>query len=68
VQSLEDNFEILYKTLYNLPISHRKELVSEGEKLSKKEKKVYRSGMVKLLFLMCYSRPGILNTIQELNK
>ena len=68
MQSLEDNFKIPDKIPCNLPIPYRKELVSKEEKLSEEEKKVYRSGMGKLLFLMYYSRLDILNATQELSK
>jgi len=68
VQSLEDEFEIPDKTPCNLPAPHGKELTSDGEPLSDEEKKVYRSGVGKLLFLMRYSRPDILNAVRELSK
>jgi len=44
------------------------ELTSKGELLSKEEKKVHRSGVGKLLFLMRYSRPDILHIMRELSK
>ena len=50
VQSLEDEFEMPDKIPCNLPAPHRKELTSDGEPLSEEEKKVYRSGVGKLLF------------------
>ena len=68
VQSLEDEFDILLKIKYNLPVLHGKELLSEGELLSEKEKKVYRLGIGKLLFLIRYSIPDILNAVYKLSK
>ena len=68
VQSLQDEFEIPNKTSCNLPAPCGKELTSEGEKLTEEEKKIYRSGVGKLLFLMRYSRPDILNAVRELSK
>ena len=40
VQSLEDEFEILPSTPCNPPVPQGKELESEGEFLSKEEKKI----------------------------
>ena len=68
VQSLEDEFQIPSSTPCNLPAPAGKELTSNGEPLSEEEKKVYRSGVGKLLFLMRYSRPDILNAVRELSK
>ena len=68
VQSLEDEFDILPKIKCNPLAPHGKELLSEGEPLSEEEKKVYRLGVGKLLFLMRYSRPDILNIVHELSK
>ena len=68
VQSLRDEFDMLDKTPCNLPAPHGKELTSDGESLSEEEMKVYRSGVGKLLFLMRYSRPDILNAVRELSK
>ena len=68
VQSLHDEFKIPRKTSCNLPAPPGKELTSEGEQLNEEEKKVYRSGVGKLLFLMRYSRPDILNAVRELSK
>ena len=59
---------MLNKTLCNLPAPHGKELTLDGEPLREEEKKVYRLGVRKLLFLMCYSRPNILNVVRELSK
>ena len=44
------------------------DLTSQGELLSKEEKKVYQSGVGKLLFLMRYSCPDILNAVRELSR
>ena len=68
VQSLEDEFEIPPNTPCNLPASAGKELNSDGEPLTEEEKKIYQSGVGKLLFLMRYSRPDILNAVRELSK
>ena len=68
VQSLQDEFDIPEKTPYALPAPNGKELISEDELLNEDEKKIYRSGVGKLLFLMRYSRPDILNAVRELSK
>ena len=68
MQSLEDEFEIPPGTPCTLPAPANKELALEGELLSKEEKIIYRSGVEKLLFLIQYSRPDILNAVQELSK
>jgi len=68
VQSIEDEFLIPDKTPCTLPAPHGSDLTSEGEPLNEDEKKVFRSGVGKLLFLMRYSRPDILNAVRELSK
>ena len=68
VQSLQDEFDIPEKTPCALPAPNGKELTSEGELLNEDEKKIYRLGVGKLLFLMRYSRPDILNAVRELSK
>lgn len=68
VQSIEDEFELPDKTSDTLPVSAGAELTSEGELLSEEEKKVYRSGVGKLMFLMRYSRPDVLHVVRELSK
>ena len=68
VQSLQEEFKTSEKTLCALPVPNGKDLTSEGEQLNEEEKKIYRSGVSKLLFLMRYSRPDILNTVRELSR
>jgi len=68
VQSLKDEFSIPSKTPCTLPAPYGTDLISEGEQLNEDEKKVYRSGVGKLLFLMRYSRPDILNAVRELSR
>ena len=68
VQSFADEFDIPPNTPCNLPAQHGKELTSDGIKLSENEMKIFRSGVGKLLFLMRYSRPDILNAVRELSK
>ena len=68
MQSLEDEFDIPKGTACNLPTLHSKELQSEGKPLAEKKKTMPRSGVGKLLFLMRYSRPDILNAVMELSK
>jgi len=68
IQSLEDEFEIPQDTPKHLPVPPGKDLLSDGERLSPEDEKIYRSGMGKLLFLMRYSRPDILNVVRELSK
>ena len=68
IQSLEDEFEIPKDTPKHLPAPLGKDLLSDGERLSPKDEKIYQSGVGKLLFLMRYSRPDILNVVRELSK
>jgi len=68
IQSLQDEFNIPSKTSKHLPAPPGKELLQEGEPLTEEEYKIYRSGVGKLLFLMRYSRPDILNITRELSK
>ena len=64
VQSLEDEFDMPKRAQCNLPALPGKELQSEGEPFTEKEKTTYRSGVGKLLFLMRYSRLDILNAVR----
>ena len=65
---MQDEFNILEKTPCSLPAPYGKDLTSEGEKLNEDEKKIYQSGVGKLLFLIRYLHPDILNAVRELSK
>ena len=68
VQSLEDEFGVPKNVPKHLPAPPGKELLSDGERLIPAEEKIYRSGVGKLLFIMRYSRPDVLNVVRELSK
>ena len=68
IQSLQDEFEIPPKTSCYLLTPPGKDLLNKGEQLLEADEKIYQSGVGKLLFIMRYSRPDILNVVRELSK
>ena len=56
------------RKLCALPAPNGKELTSEGEQPNEEEKKISCSRVGKLLFLMRYSCPDILNAVRELSR
>ena len=68
VQSLKDEFEFPEKISDTLPVYVGAELTSEGNLLSEEEKKVHRSGVGNLLFMMRYSILHVLHVVREISR
>jgi hypothetical protein len=66
LQSFKDEFELPTEN-FNTPASPGStlQLVEDGETIGKEEQSKYRSGVGKLLHMMRWSRPDILNAVRE---
>ena len=69
IQSYQDEFD-LPTTSYKTPAEPRKLLskVEEGQEVNKKEQKIFRSAVGKLLHMMRWSRPEIWNAVRECSR
>jgi hypothetical protein len=68
LQSFIDEFDLPNDKSYpNTPAEPRSVLM-KGDKLSMEEQCKYRSGVGKLLYLMRWSRPEIMNSVRELSR
>ena len=69
IQSFQDEFELPGEKPPN-PAKEREILQKgkEGEYISKSNQKLYRRGVGKLLHMMRYTRPDVLNRVRELSK
>ena len=68
VQSFQDEFELNAHGKYPMTPSEPGKLLSKGENkvtVSKEEQKTYISGVGKILRMMRWSRPDILNSVRE---
>eukprot|EP00173_Palmaria_palmata_P004456 Plantae.Rhodophyta-Palmaria_palmata.ctg6115.p1 GENE.Plantae.Rhodophyta-Palmaria_palmata.ctg6115~~Plantae.Rhodophyta-Palmaria_palmata.ctg6115.p1 ORF type:complete len:181 (-),score=23.44 Plantae.Rhodophyta-Palmaria_palmata.ctg6115:48-560(-) len=70
VQSFEDEFELPKGGSVNTPSIPGSTLVKhiEGEQLGNQIQSHYRSGVGKLLHIMRWSRPDVLNSVRELSR
>jgi hypothetical protein len=69
LQSFKDEFELPTEN-FNTPASPGStlQLVEDGETIGKEEQSKYRSGVGKLLHMMRWSRPDILNAVRETSR
>ena len=70
IQSFHDEFELPNGRDPVTPAEENRVLVkcAEEHMLNKKDQKTYRSGVGKLLHMMRWSRPEILNSVRELSR
>ena len=70
IQSFQDEFELPNERDPVTPAEENRVLVkcAEEHMLNKKDQKTYRSGVGKLLHMMRWSRPEILNSVRELSR
>jgi hypothetical protein len=70
IQSFIDEFSIISKEKIEIPASSGELFspVSSGDELNEKEQKRYRTGIGKLLYLLRWSRPDILNITRKLSR
>ena len=73
IKKLMEKFgdDVMKMKEYETPVSqgtHVMRPVSEEEKLTEEEQKIYRSGVGSLLYLLKHSRPDLSNSVRELSK
>jgi len=68
IQSLIDEFDTDPKAHPSTPAEPGQVLVKSSQVLNTEQQKTYRSGVGKLLHIMRWSRPDILNAVRELSK
>ena len=68
LQSFADEYDTNNKKKYETPLEANKTLekIEPQQSLSEKEKRYFRSGVSKLLHLMHWSRPEVMNPVSEL--
>ena len=69
IQSFQDEFELSSNAPPNpAPAGSILKRGEENDNINKKDQKIYRSGVGKLLHVMRWSRPDILNRVRELSR
>jgi len=68
LQSFIDEFDLPNDKSYPSTPAEQGSVLMKGDKLSMSEQRKYRSGVGKLLYLMRWSRPEIMNSVRELSR